>query len=189
MLFMDKFNFTKEDLVKSKRRFYLIGGLMLFMGFVSLSMPLLASFAIETLVGGLLLAVGFAQALGAFRGFSDGDKPWQQTFMAVISLAAGFIFFAHPLAGVATLSMLLSFYFMFDGIMKIMEYFRLRSIGGSLWILLSGALGVILAVMMWKNVFTGASMIGILLGVNLIFSGMSFILLGRGCSEASKKDL
>ncbi len=188
MLFMDKFNITKEDLIKSKKRFYLIGGVMLLMGFLSISMPLLASFAIETLVGGLLLAVGICQGVGAFRGFADGDKPWQQIFMAVISFAAGFIFFVHPLAGVMTLSMLLSCYFLIDGIMKVMEYFRLRSIGGSFWLLISGLLGIVLAMMMWKNVFTGAAMIGVLLGVNLIFSGFSFILLGKGCSEAAKKE-
>jgi uncharacterized membrane protein HdeD (DUF308 family) len=28
-------------------------------------------------------------------------------------------------------------------------------------------------------------MIGIILGINLVFSGMSLILLGRGCSKAS----
>ena len=45
MLFMGKC--SKEDFVKSKRRFYVVGAIMLALGFVSLSMPLLASFAVE----------------------------------------------------------------------------------------------------------------------------------------------
>ena len=53
--------------------------------------------------------------------------------------------------------------------------------------MLSGILGIILAFMMWQNVFTGAAVIGIILGINLIFSGMSLIMLGRGCSDMSKK--
>lgn len=180
-------NLSKEDFAKNKRRFYWVGGIMLLIGFISLSMPMLASIAVETMLGFFLLAVGLCNAFGAFTALRSGDSPWQQAFMAVISMAAGIIFLTHPLAGVITLSMLLAAYFLVDGITKIVEYFRIREIGGSLWILLSGALGVILAFMMWQNFITGASMIGIILGVNLIFSGMSLILLGRGCSEFQKK--
>ncbi len=179
-------NFSKDNLTKSKKRFYLVGGLMLLLGFLSLSMPLMASFAIETLIGGLLMAVGICQAVSALRGFGDGDKPWQSTFMAVISFAAGLIFLIHPLAGVMTISVLLAVYFMVDGITKVIEYLRLREINGSVWILISGILGIILALMMWKNFFTGAAIIGIILGINLTFSGISLIILGRGCSKASK---
>ena len=101
----------KEDFVKSKRRFYVVGAIMLALGFVSLSMPLLASFAVETMIGCLLLAVGLGSAFGAFSAMRSGDSPWQQAFMAVISVAAGVVFLTHPLAGVMTLSMLLSAYF------------------------------------------------------------------------------
>ncbi len=183
-MFMRKI--SRDDLVKSKKRFYWTGAIMLVIGFFSLSMPLLASFAVEALVGWLLLAVGIGEGWSAFRCFRDDDNPWQQLFMAVISFAAGLIFLLHPLAGVMTLSILLSAYFMVDGITKVIEYFRLRQIRGSVWILISGILGIVLAFMMWKNFFTGASIIGIILGIDLIFSGISLILLGRGCSEASK---
>lgn len=185
MLFMGRC--SKEDFAKNKRRFYLVGAIMLVLGFVSLSMPLLASFAVETMIGCLLIAAGLGSAFGAFGAVRSGDSPWQQAFMAVISIAAGVIFLTHPLAGVMTLSMLLSAYFLIDGVTKVVEYFRIREIGGSLWILLSGLLGVALAFMMWNNVITGASMIGIMLGVDLVFSGFSFILLGRGCSNISKR--
>ena len=183
MLFTGKF--SKEDLKKNKRRFYFIGGLMLLLGLISLSMPLIASFAVETIVGMLLIAVAFSQGWSAFRGFSDGGIPWQETIMAVAAMASGFIFLVHPMAGVMTLSIILAAYFMADGATKVIEYFRVREIEGSIWILVSGFLGIILSVMMWKNLFTGSAMIGIILGINLVFSGMSLILLGRGCSKAS----
>ena len=102
MLFMGKC--SKEDFVKSKRRFYVVGAIMLALGFVSLSMPLLASFAVETMIGCLLLAVGLGSAFGAFSAMRSGDSPWQQAFMAVISVAAGVVFLTHPLAGVMTLT-------------------------------------------------------------------------------------
>lgn len=183
MFFTGKF--SKEDLKKNKRRFYLIGGLMLLLGFISLTMPLVASFAVETIVGLLLIAVAFSQGWSAFKGFSDGGKPWQETIMAVAAIITGFIFLIHPVAGVMTLSIILAAYFMADGVTKIIEYFRIREIEGSIWILVSGLLGVVLSIMMWNNLFTGAAVIGIILGINLVFSGISLILLGRGCSKAS----
>lgn len=181
------FNVNKETLVKSKKRFYIVGGLMLVFGILSLSMPMLASFAIETLVGCLLLAVGLCQAVNAFQGFGNGDKPWSQIIMAILSFLAGFVFLANPIAGVVTLSMFLACYFLIYGFTKIFEYFRLREIGGSVWVLISGLLDVILFFLMWRNFFTGASVIGIILGVNLVFSGVAFITLGRGCSDALKQ--
>ncbi|MDO5561986.1 MAG: DUF308 domain-containing protein [Synergistaceae bacterium] len=181
------FNVSKEDLAKSKKRFYVVGGVMLAIGVLSLAMPMLASFAVETVIGCLLLAVGLCQAVSAYRGFADGDKPWTQILMAALSFLSGFVFLANPIAGVITLSMFLACYFLVYGITKVFEYFRMRAIGGSVWILVSGLLDVILFFLMWRNFFTGASVIGVILGVNLIFSGVAFITLGRGCSEAMKQ--
>lgn len=180
-------NFSKDDLAKSKKRFYWVGGIMLVIGFLSLAMPMLASFAIETMVGFFLLAVGFGNAFGAYSALRIGDSPWQQAFMAFISIAAGVIFLIHPVAGVMTLSILLAAYFLIDGVTKIVEYFRVKSIGGSLWIMLSGILGIILAFMMWQNVFTGAAVIGIILGINLIFSGMSLSCLAAAAPTCQRR--
>lgn len=179
--------FSKENCAKAKRRYYIVGALLLIIGFLSLSMPLLASFAIETLLGFFLLAVGFSNAFGAYGEFREGTTPWQQIFMAVISVLAGVVFLTHPLAGVMTLSILLAAYFLADGIFKVIGYFRLRKVGGSVWILLTGILGIILAFLMWQNFFEGATVIGIILGFDLIFSGVSLIMIGRGLSQMSKE--
>ena len=184
MWFMN--NFSKEEFTKTKKRCYWVGGIMLVIGFLSLSMPMLASFAIETLVGFFLLALGFSNAFGAFSAFRGNDSPWSAVFMAVISFAAGIIFLVRPSAGVMTLSILLAAYFLIDGVMKIVEYFRIRTIGGSAWILISGIFGILLAMLMWQNFFTGAEVIGIILGIDLIFGGVSFIMLGRGFSGMQK---
>lgn len=180
-------DFSEEALKKSKKRLYMTGSIMLAIGIISLLMPMLASFAVETLTGMLLLSVGLCSAYAAYSAFKIKDNPWQEIFMSVISFAAGFIFIAHPLAGIMTLSFLLSIWFLLDGIVKVYEYFRMRSIGGSLWVLVSGILGVILAFMMWNNIFTGAAMVGVILGINLTFGGLSLIMLGRGCSSMLKR--
>lgn len=83
-----------------------------------------------------------------------------------------------------TLSMLLSAYFLVEGVAKIVEYFRVRAVSGSVWLLVLGTLSALLAFIMWSNIIRGASMIGIILGVNFIVSGIAFLILGRkNCSK------
>lgn len=178
----------EKNVKKSKNRFYLIGGLMALVGILALARPLMVSFAIETFIGALLLVTGIFQAIASFKGFSDGDRPWQQIFMAILAFATGFIFFAKPLAGALTIALLLSVYFLLEGIFKIMEYFSVRKIPGSGWILFSGIIAILLAIIMWNNLITATAMIGIIFGVNMLFGGISFLLLGHGCSKVSAQN-
>lgn len=174
---------TVQELKKLRRRFYALGFVQLVVGVLALLKPLAASLAIETFVGALFLVVGFFQGWNAFVGFREGEKPWQQTFVAAITFIAGLTFLFHPFAGVITLSIFLAAYFMVDGVMKVMEFFRVRSLKGAFWVLLSGVLGIILAIMMWSNYLRGAAILGIVFGVNFTFAGIAFILLARSCSE------
>ena len=181
MFFMCELN--EDNIKKSRKRFYLIGGLMTLLGIIALAMPLLVSFAIETLIGIILMVTALSQAIASYRGFADGDKPWQEVIMTIIAFVAGFIFLAKPMAGALTIAFLLSFYFFLEGIFKLLEYFALRKIYGSIWMLFSGIIALFLAFAMWNNLITAASMIGIVFGVNLLFGGISFLLIGYGCSK------
>ncbi len=82
MLFTGKF--SKEDLKKNKKRFYFIGGLMLLLGLISLSMPLLASFAVETIVGLLLIAVAFSQGWALSGDSVTVGSPGRRQLAAVL---------------------------------------------------------------------------------------------------------
>lgn len=179
---------TKQDLLKSKTRLYWTGALMLITGFLALWMPLVASFAIEMTVGWLLIIAGGAQLYGAYKGFSDKTGGWWNLFSAICSFIAGYLFIAKPLAGVLTLSILLSAYFLVDGVTKIVEYWSIRKISGAIWTLVSGILSLVLAWMMWQNMVTGIAMIGVVLGVDFIFGGMSLIFLGRGCAQMAEAE-
>lgn len=178
---------TKDDLLKNKTRFYWTGALMLFTGFIALWMPLAASFAIEMLVGWLLVVAGCAQVYGAYKAFKDKTGGWWEVFSSLCAFVAGFLFITKPLAGVLTLSILLSAYFLVDGVTKIIQYWNIRHIDGAVWTLVSGVLSLVLAWLMWQNMVTGIAMIGVVLGVDFIFGGMSMIFLGKGCSAAADK--
>ena len=179
-------NLNKDELLKSKSRLYWTGGLMLVVGILALCMPLAASFAIELLVGWLLIFAAIAQGYGAYKGFRDGTGGWWDLIAAICALIAGILFITKPLAGVLTLSLLLSAYFLVEGVLEIVRFWDFRNMKGALWILISGIISLVLAWMMWSNMAAGMMMIGIVLGVDFIFSGMSLIFLGRGCAQAAE---
>ncbi|MDO5115536.1 MAG: DUF308 domain-containing protein [Synergistaceae bacterium] len=179
---------SKEELTKNKTRLYWTGALMLITGFIALWMPMVASFAIEMVVGWLLVIAGGSQAYGAYKAFKDKTGGWWEVFSSVVSFIAGFLFITRPLAGVFTLSIMLSAYFLVDGVTKIVQYWSIRHIDGAIWTLVSGILSVVLAWMMWSNMVTGLAMVGVVLGVDFIFGGVSMILLGRGCAEMAAKE-
>lgn len=175
---------TREELVRAKRRFYLSGALFLILGTAAAAMPMVATLAAETMIGFIFLMAAGSQGWSAFSAFKSGDGIGDHLFVAVMSLVAGVMFLFYPKAGVITMSLFLAAYFFLDGLFKIVEFFRFRNeLKASIWLLVSGILGIILAFMMWRDKAAGAVIMGIMLAINLLSSGITLIMLARSCSE------
>ncbi len=79
---------------------------------------------------------------------------------------------AHPVLGVATLTLLLAALFLIEGVLNIVMFVQLRPTRGSGWMLLDGLITIALAVMIWAH-WPSSSLwaIGTLVGVSLILVG------------------
>ena len=61
-----------------------------------------------------------------------------------------------------------------------------RTLVGWFWLLLGGIVGIALGVMIWQQLPSSAlSILGLLLGINLVFSGFSFLMLAMSGSATS----
>ncbi|MDO4987414.1 MAG: DUF308 domain-containing protein [Synergistes sp.] len=185
MLFANRF--TKEEMQKSRTRFLIIGVLMLIIGFISLAAPYVASLAIETMIAFSLIAVGISNAITAFQSFRNAAKPWFEIVMAVISIVTGYIMLTHPLSGEITIAVMLAAYFLASGVSSVANYFALHSFGGSVWLLISGIISIVLSVVMWKNLLGATAVIGIIFGINLIYTGIAMLILSKGCDRICKR--
>lgn len=172
-----------EEIKLLKQRYFWHGVTQLAAGIFSVIISLLLTFAVERFIGIVFLFSAILSGWNSFQGFREGDKPWQQTFMALIALAAGLVFLFHPLAGVITLDIFLAIYFFVDGIMKVMEFWRVYHLKGSFWILLSGILEVALSMILWSNSINNVSILGITLSAKLIFTSIAFIIVARSCED------
>jgi len=154
------------------------GVVLVLLGIGAIGSPLATGMAIEWIVGVLLAAGGAAQMLYSFRA-----KSWGAGIVCaiggVVSLAAGLLVLAHPLFGLAFMTLLLAGYFIVEGLASIVMAFNVRPARGWGVTLFSGVLSFVLGGFIWSHwPLSGAWAVGVLVGINIMFMGFSMIALG-----------
>lgn len=166
-------------------RALLIEGIVLILlGLLAIAVPPLAGLAIAVLFGWLILIgglVGLATTILARRapGFI-----WA-LLSAALWIAAGLALLIWPAAGLIYFTFLLFAWFAVEGVAMIMYALSHRR-GNSArwgWMLFSGVVNLVLAALLIAGMPGAAAwVIGLLVGINLVFSGISLTavaLVGR----------
>ena len=166
------------DMMKVNKVWFLGSGILLIiLGAIAISVPLIASLAIETLFGWILLLGGLIKIVHSFRALSAG-KCLLRLVGGIIYCAVGGIFLVYPLQGVLTLTLLLAILFIIEGIIKVSVSLQIRPALNWGWMLISGIAAFILATLIFSGYPSDATwVIGLLVGINLIFSGWTMLML------------
>ena len=168
-------------------RVYLVEGIiLLLLGVAAIVVPPLAGIGITILLGWLFLIGGVAGLVATF-GARHAPGVWWSLLSALVALVAGLSLLWNPLAGLVTLTYVLIAYFVFDGVLSIVhaiEHRREQS-GRWEWMLLSGVIDLVLA----STILSGlpgafAWALGLLVGIDLIFSGSSLIAMSIAARHA-----
>ena len=86
--------------------------------------------------------------------------------------------FAHPIMGLGFLSLLLAIFFFAEGAWKIILAIQVRPSRAWGWSLLDGVVAVVLGcVIVAEWPISGAWAIGLLVGINMLFSGWAVLML------------
>jgi len=164
-----------------------IGILTLILGFLAISAPLVSGVAVAITVGLILSASGIMEMVFAFQAGSFGRGLLAFLFGGV-SLVMGGVMMARPLLGLASLTFVLAAYFMIDGVTHIMCGVKHKPEQGWVWIVFSGAVSLLLALMIWGEwPLSGRWAIGTLIGIRLIFTGWSMISMGAVGRAAARE--
>ena len=162
-----------------------LGILTVIFGIVAIGSPLITGVAVAVFVGFLLLASGVAQIIHAFKSKQWGTGFWG-TVIGVLGVAAGLLMVFRPLVGLVTMTMLLAIYFLVDGISEIIAAFRIKPDQGWGWVLFNGIIAVLLGFMIWRQwPVSGAWAIGLLVGIHILITGWSMIILGTGARRVT----
>jgi len=169
---------TPAGAVKKATGWSMIWGiLMLVCGILAISLPLASSVGLVIVLAWLILSAGASHLIFAFHSHSVGGFLWK-LLLAVVYGAAGVYLLVNPLLGVVSLTLVLAVFLLVEGVVEIALYFGIRQAPSSGWVLFDGIVTLILGILIWRH-WPSSSLwvIGTLVGISLIFSGISRLML------------
>jgi uncharacterized membrane protein HdeD (DUF308 family) len=153
------------------------GIVMMVLGFLAVAEPNVATIAVGIFVGWLFFFGGIFRALSVWQSRGMPGFAWS-LLTALLAIVLGLILIFRPLAGVLTLTMVLIAFFILEGItaiaLAVQHREHLRSWG---WVLFSGIIDLLLAYLIWAGWPSSADWaIGLLVGINMLFFGLSLVM-------------
>jgi uncharacterized membrane protein HdeD (DUF308 family) len=159
--------------------FLVEGVVLLVLGATAVVLPPIATLAVTILFGWLFLVSG---VVGLFTSFWMRHAPgfWWSLLSAALGIVVGAMLLGSPLVGALSLTLVLIAFFLIEGVVSIM--FALdhkRELSGQWgWMLMSGIIDLVLAVMIFAGLPSTASWaVGLLVGINMIFGGTALIAM------------
>ena len=157
--------------------FVALGIALVALGAIALGSVVVASLATAVAIGVLLLAGGVAEGVGAFW-----SRGWSGVFLhllsAVLSVVVGVMFLQAPVDALVALTMLAACFLIVGGTFKVVAAASYQFAAWG-WPLVGGLIDVVLGVMIWRQLPASALwVVGLFLGVNLVFRGFAWVGLG-----------
>ena len=167
------------DSTSPKRGWLIIGGIVsLLAGFFAIAAPSLFSTVLTQFLGALLLVTGVVGIFQALFGKNAAHRVLS-LLSAVVRVAAGSALFFLTGEGMAILTLILAAVFVAEGIFCIATSFGMRSNPAWIWLLLNGVVAIVLGGMIYSKWPSDAGwVIGLLYGIQSIFTGSTLLILG-----------
>jgi uncharacterized membrane protein HdeD (DUF308 family) len=159
---------------------------MIVAGFLAIAVPQAAGIAVNILVAWLLVFSGAAHLVFGWHTRTTGGMLWE-LLLGVIYIFIGAYLLFHPVAGLASLTLALAIYLFAEGVLELILSFRIR-MPGSRWLLFDGIITLILSVLIWRTWPSSTEwVIGTLVGISMLFSGISRLMLSLGAHRLIAK--
>jgi uncharacterized membrane protein HdeD (DUF308 family) len=158
--------------------------LIILAGFLAISLPLAAGIGVSILVGWLLIFSGVFHIADAFHAKGAGSFFWR-LLVGIVYIIGGLELVFVPVRGLVTLTFVLGIILLVQGTIGVVSFFRHRTLPGAGWILFNAivtfALGIII---WWDGPRAAVWVIGTLVGINLIFSGITRLMLATALRKS-----
>lgn len=181
MTVSDQAAYTAMEPLRAKRGWIIaLGIIYLIAGAIAPSSIAMATVISVFLVGIMMLVSGVAEVFNAFQVKSWG-KFILWLLLGALYIIAGFLVFENPLLTAKFLTLLIGASLIASGITKIVLGFSMRA--GASWgiVVLAGIVTLLVGLVIvahwpWGSLY----ILGILLAVDLIFTGVGWLSLGLG---------
>ena len=162
-----------------------LGVLSIVAGVIALGNVMAGTLVSVLFIGAMMIVAGAAHIIHAFRVRAWGEFAlWLLT--GLLYTAAGVLVVYNPLLGASVFTLFIGFMLIASGVMRIVVAFRLRGTDGWVWMVLAGLVTLLLGLIItlhWP--VDSLWVLGMFLGIDLIFSGVSLVAFGWTLKPAS----
>ena len=185
---VNRFQGALSEAVREHWVWFLVEGIILVvLGILAIVVPPLATIGVTILIGWLFLISGIAGLITTF-GARHAPGFWWSLLSAILGIAAGIVLLGWPISGAISLTLLLIAFFIIEGVLSIMYALEhKRELTGQWgWMLVSGIIDLILAVMIFAGLpGTAAWALGLLVGINMLFGGSALMAIALHARNAA----
>lgn len=174
-----------QSAIAEKRGWFIaLGILLIVLGIIAIAFPVMMTITAKIFLGWMFLIGGVLQIIHAFSTRDWKGFLWNVLIGLLYVVVGGWLAF-FPLTGILPLTIMIAILFVVEGVMKTMMGFNLGANEGRLWVIISGIAAIILGILLFADL-PGSALwaIGLLVGINFLFSGISFLTIATGATKA-----
>lgn len=165
-----------ETLRNHWKWFLALGIGMVVLGTISLGCSILTTEVAVVAFGFLMLAGGIAEIISAFWAGKWSGK-LIHLLIGILYAVVGVMIIDSPLNSAVQLTLLIAFFLVFSGILRIVFALSEQFTGWG-WVLLNGAVTLMLGTLIYKGwPYNGLWVIGLFVGIEMIFNGWAWVML------------
>jgi uncharacterized membrane protein HdeD (DUF308 family) len=170
------YGYSMANFQKNRGWFLALGILLIIGGTLAIIYDVAATLISVLFFGWLLIIVGAIEAIHSFWQHRWGGF-FLHLIVGILAVVVGFHLVTAPVQGALVLTLIMAIYFIVIGIIRIITAIAMRFPGWG-WVLFSGIVTLILGILIesqWPT--TGLWVIGLFIGIDLIFSGWAYVML------------
>lgn len=176
-----------DELRKRWCWFLALGIFLIVLGTIALGSCIQMTLATMVFLAWMMIIGGTVEAIHAFT-----CKKWSGFFIdlltGILYVVAGFMIVGNPAATAVVLTLLIAMFLIFGGIFRIVVAVAVRY-QNWFWLLLHGVVNLLLGIGIWQQwPLSGLWVIGLFIGIDMIFNGWSLVMLGLAARNIPAKE-
>jgi len=165
------------DLGKRWRWILGLGIVLVLLGTAAVGGAPYLTLATMVFLGGLLFVAGILQVMHAYA-FRRWGGFFVDLLAGILYLVIGLLIVGNPGATAEALTLLIALSLILGGIFRLVIALMVR-FHNAIWLVVHGAVNLVLGILIWQQwPLSGHWLIGLYIGIDLIFNGWSLVMLG-----------
>jgi len=165
-----------EEVRKHSTWFLVMGIALVIVGLIAIGSAVAMTIVSVLFLGWLLIIGGLFEVIHGFT-----RHPWSGFFInllgGVLYAVAGLVMVSNPALAAVTLTLLISMMLIVAGVFRLFIAFTTPLLHRG-WLILNGAISILLGAMIWSSwPLSGLWVIGLFIGIDIIFDGWTEIML------------